>query len=35
MKKLIEAKGYAPEKVEITQEASFLKEILEVGLVSN
>ena len=30
--KPVEAKGYTPEEIEATQEASFLKEILEVGV---
>ncbi len=28
----VEAKGYTPEEIQITQEASFLKEILEIGI---
>jgi len=30
--KPIEAKGYTPEELEATQEASFLKEVLEIGV---
>lgn len=30
--KPVEAKGYTPEEIQVTQEASFLKEILEVGV---
>ena len=30
--KPVEAKGYTPEEIETTSEASFLKEILEVGV---
>jgi hypothetical protein len=28
----VEAKGYTPEEIEMTSQASFLKEILEVGV---
>jgi hypothetical protein len=30
--KPVEAKGYTPEEIEMTQEASFLKEVLEIGV---
>jgi len=30
--KPVEAKGYTPEEIQMTQEASFLKEVLEVGI---
>ena len=30
--KPVEAKGYTPQEIEMTQEASFLKEVLEVGV---
>ncbi|HAH20436.1 MAG TPA: nucleotidyltransferase domain-containing protein [Candidatus Omnitrophica bacterium] len=28
----VEARGYTPEEIQMTQEASFLKEVLEVGV---
>lgn len=28
----VEAKGYTPEEIQITQEASFLREVLEMGV---
>ncbi|MEK6715358.1 MAG: hypothetical protein AABY43_04885 [Candidatus Omnitrophota bacterium] len=30
--KPVEAKGYTPQEIEMTQEASFLKEVLEMGI---
>lgn len=30
--KPVEAKGYTPEEIEVTQEASFLREALEMGV---